>query len=244
MLIKFLDHSSSVPLYHQLKDIFLRKISEKEWNPGHKIPTENELIAQYKVSRTTVREAINELVHDGLLEKKQGRGTIVCHVKMEEKLGKLTGFAEEMEEKGLHPSAKLISAKKMKTSVNVQKKLGLTSDENILAIRRIRLADGEPIAIENSYWPEEIGDMLLKNDLESAAFYQIIENQGIPLKEADEFISATAATKEEADWLGVPEDSPLLQMERIVYSVSGIPVEFTRTKYRSERYTYRVHLSR
>lgn len=108
-----LDPKSPIPLYYQLKQIFDNKFKNGEWQAGQLIPTETELIKKYDVSRTTVREGITTLVNEGKLQKKQGVGTIVCAPKMEERLGRLTGFAEEMISKGLKPGAKLLEIKEI-----------------------------------------------------------------------------------------------------------------------------------
>ncbi|RXT07025.1 GntR family transcriptional regulator [Ammoniphilus sp. CFH 90114] len=239
-----LDDSLPIPLYHQLYEIFFDKIEKGVWVPGCIIPTESELIEYYQVSRTTVREAINLLVQSGYLEKKQGRGTMVCKPRLVENLNKLTGFAEEMERKELVPSAKLVHVDELPANHPVAEKLKISLEDSIILIKRVRLADGEPIAIETSYWPKSIGEHLLKEDLESVAFYKILEQHGVQLLEADEEISAVAATKEDSFLLGVKEQEPLLQMERLTLDNNRNPIEFARTKYRSNRYTYHVHLKR
>ncbi|CAG7616064.1 GntR family transcriptional regulator [Paenibacillus allorhizosphaerae] len=238
------DPNLPVPLYYQLKQIFDDKIKSGEWQPGQLIPTENELISKYEVSRTTVREGITALVHEGKLQKKQGKGTIVCAPKMEERLGRLTGFAEEMISKGLTPGAKLLEVKEMIPPKAVLENLTGGNEEHVLYIKRIRLANDEPIAIENSYWPKEIGAFFKDSNLETSAFYSILEKNGIYLRDADEIITAKTATKQEASLLGIHERDPMLRMIRTTYSTLGHAIEFTRTDYRSDLYLYRVHLKR
>lgn len=233
-----------IPLYHQLKEIFDRRIDSGEWKPGDLIPTEHELIAQYQVSRTTVREAVNALVAEGKLQKKQGKGTLVCRPKLEERLGKLTGFAEEMAAKGLLPGAQLIEMKEIMPPPAVKEKLLGGADDSVLYIKRLRLANDEPIAIERSYWPLYIGKLFQGEDLSTTAFYSVLERNGIRLRDADEGISASSATKRDALLLQANEHDPLLVMERVTYSTSGMPIEYTYTAYRSDRYTYRVYLQR
>ncbi len=233
-----------IPLYHQLKEIFDHKLASGEWSPGVLIPTEQELIDLYGVSRTTVRQAVVALVQEGKLEKKQGKGTLVCQPRMEERLGKLTGFTEEMARKGILPGAKLVEARTEPASGTVKEKLLQGADGMVLYIKRIRLADGTPVAIERTYWPLEIGRLFDGEDLEEVAFYEVLERHGIRLRDADEGISARAAGKRDALMLGIAERDPLLRMERLSYADSGQPIEFTRTDYRSDRYTYRVHLQR
>ncbi|GGD61606.1 GntR family transcriptional regulator [Paenibacillus nasutitermitis] len=240
-----LDHTLPIPLYHQLKEIFDFKIENGDWNQGQLIPTENELISYYEVSRTTVREAVNALVIEGKLEKKQGKGTLVCKPKMEEILGRLTGFAEEMAIKGLVPSAKVIEVMEVVPTALVREKL-LNGQKNgkVLYIKRLRLANDEPIAIERSYWPADIGRLFGNLDLSTIAFYAVLEQNGVRLRYADENISARSADKGDAAILEVDEKSALMRMERVTYSIQGLPLEYTMTDYRSDRYMYKVRLER
>jgi len=242
---KLLDQASPIPLYKQLTYILKKKIMNEEWPVGSLTPTELELINEYKVSRTTVREAVTALVNEGLLEKKQGKGTIVIWSKVEERLGKLTGLTEELIERGINHSAKLISAD-FKTDLYYEiSRLALSEKAKVFVIHRIRLADEGPIAYEKSCWPEEIGKMLSSEDLNTASFYHVLEDKhGIFLKEANETIHAVNATPYEAELLGVSPGEALLERRRVTYDVLGNPIEYTRTKYRSDKYAYKVHLER
>lgn len=245
MELPTIDQNNPLPLYHQLKNILKRKIVNEEWPIGSLIPTELELIEEYQVSRTTVREAVLELVNQGLLQKKQGKGTIVTSSKVEEKLGKLTGFAEEILEKGLKHSARLLSSEFKKNRYYEISKLGLEEGDSVFFIDRIRLADNEPIAFERSCWPEHIGELLVKEDLNTIAFYKVLEEKhGIVLKEANETIHAVNATLYEADLLSVSQGDALLERRRISYDIHGKAIEYTKTKYRNDKYSYKVNLQR
>ncbi|HEX7063830.1 MAG TPA: GntR family transcriptional regulator [Bacillales bacterium] len=244
MKVKLLDYDSAIPLYHQVKEILVKRIQEKRWQPGDLIPTEQELIDEFKVSRTTIRQAITELVQEGLLEKRQGRGTIIKSQKLVGSLGRLTGFAEEVMEKGYLPYSKLIRAEFHNDLYTEKKKLQLSEDESVLVIERIRFADDEPIAFERTCWPEKIGEILKQHDLDGAKFYQILEDHETYLKKANETISAVNSTLYEADLLGISAGQALLEMSRLSYGLDDKPIEYTRTKYRSDRYHYNVELTR
>lgn len=240
-----LDPSHPLPLYHQLKDILKRKILSEEWPVGTLIPTEQELIQEYGVSRTTVREAIMELSSEGLLVKRQGKGTIVTSSRVEERLGKLTGFAEEMLDKGLTHSAKLLSCEFKENRFYEIAQLGLKDDAVVFFVDRIRLADQEPIAYERSCWPEHIGRLLMEEDLNTIAFYEVLEEKlGIVLKEASETIHAVNATPYEAELLSVSSGEALLERRRVSYDMNGNAIEYTKTKYRNDKYAYRINLKR
>ncbi|MFC0471461.1 GntR family transcriptional regulator [Halalkalibacter kiskunsagensis] len=239
-----LDHNSPIPLYHQIKDILVARITEKVWKEGDLIPTETELMTEFDVSRTTLRQAITTLVNEGLLEKRQGKGTIVKSLKLTGTLGRLTGFAEEIMEKGYIPNSKLLRAEFRDDLFIEKKKLHVPDDKSILLIQRIRFANDEPIALEKTSWPENIGNILMKHDLAGAKFYQILEESGVYLKKASETISAVNATPYEADLLGVSAGTALLDMTRLSYGINDEPIEFTQTKYRSDRYQYNIDLNR
>jgi GntR family transcriptional regulator len=244
MKTSLLDHDGPLPLYHQIKEILIKRIQEKKWRPGDLIPTEQELIDEFSVSRTTIRQAITALAQDGLLEKRQGKGTTVKSHQLVGTLGRLTGFAEEVLEEGYLPYSKLIRCEFHDHLYTEKKKLKLPEQEKVLVIERIRFADDEPIALERTCWSKETGDILQQHDLNGAKFYQVLEEHNIYLKKADEKISAANATPYEADLLGISGGQALLEMTRLSYGMDDRPLEYTRTKYRSDRYHYHVELKR
>jgi GntR family transcriptional regulator len=239
-----LDPNLPIPLYYQLKTVLLQKIQSGEWRPGTNIPTESELTEMYGISRTTVREAVSVLVHEGYLSKKQGRGTSVNSPRFQERLGRLTGFAEEMQQQGFIPSARLVGIDEDVARDLDFAKLGLTGGERWVKFERIRLASGDPIAVERSYWPRDIADLLRKEDLNEVAFYATLEKNGIHLSNAEESISAVNASREDASQLGVRTGTALMEMRRLAYDVQSRLIEYTCTRYLGDRYTYRVQLQR
>lgn len=238
------DFKDDEALYIQVKDILIERIQNGIWKTNTLIPTEQELMKEFKVSRTTLRQAINILVQSELLEKKQGRGTIVKQQNLMGNLGRLKGFAEEVRSKGQVPRSKVLRSETKKTFFQEQTALNMEEDEEVLVIERIRFADDAPIAIEKSAWPKEIGDLLLENNLNEANYYEILERHNIYLKNAQEKIRAINATIEEADLLGIRPGESLLEMTRLSYGMNDRPIEFTKTKYRSDLYQYSIDLKR
>lgn len=231
-------------LYMQVKNAILKNIQNQVWRTNTLIPTEQELMEMFQVSRTTVRQAINLLVQDGILEKRQGKGTIVLPVKLVSNLGSLRGFAEEVIERGMMPHSQLIRAELVSSLSYEKAMLQREDDEHIFLIERIRFANGMPIALERSCWPEEIGRILLEHDLNTAKYYEILEKNQIFLKRARDKISAINATLPEADYLGIRAGEALLEMTRISYGYDDQPIEFTKTKYRGDQYSYDIELKR
>lgn len=235
--------NKQIALYLQIKETLIQRIQEKIWLPNKLIPTEQELMKEFEVSRTTIRQAISMMVQDGLLERQQGRGTIVKSQQLVGSLGRLKGFAEEVLERGLTPYSQLIRAE-FSTDLYHEKAMLQTDDTSILVIERIRFADNLPIAYERSCWPKSIGEKLMKEELNQANFYQILEQNGIALRKANEKISAMNATMHEADLLGIRAGEALIEMTRLSYGIDDKPIEYTRTKFRSDQYHYNVELTR
>lgn len=236
--------TKSTSLYLQVKDTMIKRIQEKEWAPYAMIPTENELMIEFNVSRTTIRQAVSILVQEGILEKKQGKGTIVKPQVFVGSLGKLKGFAEEAMENGIVPSSKLLSVKTSRDFNKEKSLLHVPMEDEIVVIERLRFANQTPVAIERTCWPYHIGSVLLYQDLDGANFYDILEEQNIILKTANEKIKAINATLFEADLLGIRGGQALLQMERLSFGQENKPIEFTTTKFCSDKYQYFIELMR
>nr|WP_202412388.1 GntR family transcriptional regulator [Halobacillus litoralis] len=227
-----------------MKELFIDRIHNGQWEADKLIPTEQELMKEFDVSRTTIRQAISILVQEGLVEKKQGRGTIVKPRKLSGNLSQLKGFAEEVLERGQVPRSKLIRAE-FKSNLHHEKSmLEVKDDEPILLIERIRLADEVPVALERTCWPKEIGEILMKHNLDEARYYEILENYNIYLNRASEKIAAINATIDEADALGIRGGEALLEMTRLSFGVNERPIEYTKTKYRNDQYHYSLELKR
>ncbi|UOQ46396.1 UTRA domain-containing protein [Halobacillus salinarum] len=122
--------------------------------------------------------------------------------------------------------------------------LEVKDDEPILLVERIRLADETPVALERTCWPKDIGDILIKYDLDEARYYELLENYKVYLNRANEKISAINATIDEADALGIRAGEALLEMTRLSFGVNDRPIEYTKTKYRNDQYHYNIDLKR
>jgi GntR family transcriptional regulator len=238
-----LDRSSPLPLYYQLRNALLQQIESGSLVPGDMLPAERELIERYGVSRITVRQALSSLMADGLLYRQRGLGTFVRQNRIEQELSSLTGFSEEMLSRGLVPGTKLISAETVTADSALAAKLSIAPGQMALQMIRLRLADGEPTALDISCVPSDIGERLLKENLEEA-LYTLLGRMGIELDWADQAIQAAPADDLTAHHLGVRKGAPVLLMERVVSATDGRVIEYSRTAYRSDRYIYRVRLKR
>lgn len=239
-----LDRSNRVPLYFQLRNLLLDGVESGALRPGDALPSERELMEHHNVSRATVREAVGSLIAAGVLHRRHGLGTFVRGKRMEQELSRLTGLFEEMVARGLKPEARLISAEMVKPDAVVAAKLRLSARERILHVDRVWSTGGEPLCLGVDYLPEQLGEKLLEENLETA-LYGILERKlGVALKWADQVIHAAPADETTALHLAIRKGTPILVMERVTYGVDNQPVVLSVSSFRADRYTYRVRLTR
>lgn len=235
----------SSPLYQWLAETLRQDIAQGVYKPGDALPTEHDLMRRYDLSSTTVRRAVHELVREGWIYRKAGKGTFVKRDKVEERLLRLTSFAEEMQSRNITPEFRLICARPLVPPPEIGRLLNVPAHEPVYLIERVQLGSGEPIALARGYWDYAIGEQLAQYDLNSIPLYETIESKlHILLTEADESIGAASADADIARKLGVPRRAPLLVRRRLTYTTAMRPVEYTTTFYRADRYEYKVHLAR
>jgi len=233
------------PLYHWLSETLRQEIMQGVYKPGDALPTEHELMRRYDLSSTTVRRAVRDLALEGLIYRRAGKGTFVKRTRVEERLSRLTSFAEEMRSRNLTPSFKLVSAKLAVASPEAAQSLGLQDGQNAFLIERVQSANGEPLALACGYWRSDIGEALAKHNLDEIGLYEVLERElNIPLTEADESISAAVADADVAGKLGIQRRAPLLVLCRVSYTNNRRPVEHTTTCFRADRYEYKIQLNR
>lgn len=235
-----------IPLYCQLKAVILERIEAGELRPNDPISSEKELIKQYGLSRTTVRQAISELVREGHIYRWRGKGTFVSRPKMRHGLRKLTSFSEDMRSRGFRAGARVIEFGLVRPPSKVVSRLDLAEDDQVYRIVRLRLADEEAVGLQESYVHVGEDRVITQADVEGeGSLYELLESRfAIQLDEADESVEATVANAREADLLDVKKGAPLLLRERVTYEVGGRPMEFVKTLYRAGRYKYLVHIVR
>ncbi|MGY4691418.1 GntR family transcriptional regulator [Salibacterium sp. K-3] len=238
------DFESGIPLHLQVREIIREEALKGNLiDENGKMPTESELTERFNVSRVTVRNALQNLVKEGMLIRERGRGTFLKTNQAENWVGRLMGFTETIREAGYKPDARILE-KGMTENLTEQMK----NDMNLpsaWALKRLRYADDIPIAIEHAFFPPDIGWKLDQEDLTSIAMYRFFEETlGMPLKEARQAISAVNANEYEAECLNVQQNQALLYIERLSFSEDKTPAEFLRAVYRPEYFQYMVQLSR
>lgn len=234
-----------LPRYYQLKEIMREKISTGEWKPGGLIPSERELGEQYGISRMTARQAITELVNEGLFFREQGKGTFVSQHKITQQLIHLTGFTEDIRARGQRPGTQVLAAHMQGADEETAERLRIKPDQPVFCLQRLRLADDEPLALETSQLYFIGCEKLLEEDFAQNSLYQLMENKyGILLIEAEQEIEAGLFDEEVARMLKVPVNSAALFTRRITYTERDQPIEFAKAIYCGNKYTYYTHMKR
>lgn len=237
--------SGPVPRYYQLQEIIRERIRSGEWAPGSLIPSERELCARYGISRMTARQAISGLESEGLLYREQGKGTFVGQAMIAQQLLRLTGFTEDMSARQRKSGARVLSAEMWPADEETAERLRIRAGQPVYRLRRLRLADGEPLAVEVTRVNFIGCERLLQYDLEKESLYQLLEGTfDIPLIDADEELQADLATEDEATLLQIPPDNPVLRTRRVMHSRRNHPVEFATAVYRGDKYRFYTHLTR
>src|SRR6202453_5251907 len=232
----------SGPKYQSVHDALLLAI---EGLPaGTAMPTERELCTTYGVSRATVRQALGQLEIEQRIFRRQGKGTFVARPKIEQRL-ELMSHTEGMKERGISPSSKLIDVRRIPAGLDVGMQLGLSPKAEVLRIERLRLADGDPIAIEVLYLNADRFDGITAALSDNASLYQLLaSNYGVELASAEETIEAVIAEGRDAALLKCQAGMPLLMLSRRTLDTSGQPTEFVRSLYRGDRYRFQTGLQR
>ncbi len=233
-----LDAASPIPLHAQLKDELRREIGKGDYT--ERIPSERELMETFAVSRTTVREAVSALVRDGFLEKIHGKGTFVTSHRVNEWLGTIRSFTEMVESMGMKPGAKLLWHG-VKREPQIAKILGVAE---YYAVERLRFADENPIAVERTHYPVEIGLKLAGYDLSMVTIYSVLEANGIILQSAEQKITGAMPTKADAKLLGISPKTAVLAAERLTAVPRGRVVEYYTSVFRADKYAFCVKMQR
>lgn len=237
-----LDGNSPVSLYYQLKEIFLTKITNREWKPNEKIPTEFALADTYKVSRITVRQALAELEKNGYLTRKQGRGTFVSIPKIEQNLTSFYSFSEEFRKRGFKPSSRVLEFQLVVAGVDIAEKLKLSTGEQVYYIKRLRYADELVVALEATYLPAGLFPGLSDADIEEKALYDIMrEKYSVIPSSAEEYIGAAQLSEKESVYFQLKKGMAVLDIERFTYGAQGC-IEYTHGFVRGDIFRFCVKL--
>lgn len=219
-----LKQDAITPLYVQLMEELETSIRNGVYKPGDKIMTEAEMAKEYGVSLITVRKAMGSLMEKGLVVRKQGKGTFVTKPKYSRNMKKLQSFTEMCEQMGVKPGAQVLENRLIMADKKVADRLGIEPGSNVVYISRLRLADGEPVQVEKSYFPLKYA-FLLEEDLNNGSMFECLkEKAGAKVASSEKMIELCRATAEEAALMDVKKGDYLLFVKSTAYDENGEPM--------------------
>jgi GntR family transcriptional regulator len=224
-------------VHGQIEDWLAGQIVAGTLSPGDRLPAEKDLAAWFGVSRMTLRHALAELARRGLVTRTAGRGggTFVAAPKLEQDLTTLAGFSEQLRRHGMVAGARVLSARSRPAGPAAAAALRLGEDDPVYEVRRVRLGDGRPIALERSLFPAARFPGMLEFRLDGSLYELLEVKYGLRPHRARESLEPVTAGVREAEALDVLEGAPLMQVERTAYARSGEPLEFARDLFRGDR---------
>ena len=241
-----IDFDNHVPYYIQLIDILKAQIENKSWNAGDKIPGEEELCVTYQISRTVVRQALQELEREGVIVRRKGKGTFIAEPKIVEGLvEKLTGFYGDMVDKGLKPQTRVLRQTVIPADEKVAQYLEIPVGTQVVEIYRLRSVNDEPIQIVTTYIPYELCPKCAEVDLTDRSLYEFLEKEcQLFIARGRRFIEAVSANAEEAHLLQIDRGDPLIMLDSISFMENGSPLEYYHAIHRGDRSRFVVELVR
>lgn len=227
--------------YLRVKEDILAGIADGLYPPHSKLPSQRDLGVDHGVSHMTVRRAINELVRDGAIYTRAGSGLYVAEPKVDAEAGPLIGFTEDMARRGMRASSRLLECSMVSASTVLATTLRVVVGQPLVCVRRLRLAEDEPMALQTNYLPAALCPGLPAKDLEGGSLFEILKSDyGLRLVDAETAVSAELASEAEAGLLHLEPPASLLVTEQITYLDNDQPIEFVRSLYRGDRYRLRV----
>ena len=235
-----LDPQSIVPLYKQLKDLLLQEIKEGIYKANQKIPTELELSENIKLSRMTVRKALAELVEEGVLAKKQGKGTFVCQRKVTKDMKKLQSFSEMCAHMGMKAGGRMLENRLEPASEKIARLLNVEKGSQVIYISRVRYADGMPMAIERNYFPLKYAFLLEERFEDNSLFTFLKEHSHTAVAISEKWIELCKATAAEAELLQMAKGTSMLFIKSVAYTAEKEPIYVGHQVFNGEKCSFYV----
>ena len=230
-----------MPLYSQIKEKLLAAMARGEFKPGDRLPPQRELCLRYAASHMTVRRAIDDLVAIGVISAIPGKGLFVAEAKQETEATPLISFTEDMARRGMQAANQVLEAELTGAPTILAKALGVEVGSALVYLRRLRLADGRPMALQTNYLVHAYCPGLLAHDLNQNSLFTILKSHyGLQIANYSATVEAVMASENEAGLLGLTLPAALLVTEQITYLEDGRAIEFVRSAYRGDRYRLRM----
>jgi GntR family transcriptional regulator len=223
-----------VPRYYEIEQALRTRIAELR--PDDPLPSDAMLCEEFGVSRMTARNAVQRLTQEGLVYRVPGRGTFVAEPPVHRQAGSLLSFTEEMRRRGRTPSSRLLTREVREPRPAEASRLQLDPAAQVIALRRLRLADDEPVAVEEAVFAALLAPLLQSADLEHRSLHDTLVEDGHVPTMGRARLGAEAATADDAQLLEVAPGSPLLVEKRVIHDQDGNPLELCESRYAAERY--------
>ncbi|MGC4190102.1 MAG: GntR family transcriptional regulator [Thermomicrobiales bacterium] len=237
-----LDRETSTPLYLQVKTWMLDQIDAGAFRPHRRVPSERALSERFGISRMTVRQALLELIQEGRLYSRVGKGTFIADLPISQPIRGLTGFSEDMRSRGIVPSSRVLRVDIGSVPAESRHALRLRTDDRALILQRLRLADGQPLTIETAHLAFSGIERLGAMDLSRSLYDTLRSEFSIVPASAEMEAVARRARPQEIALLDMPGDIAVLALERTTYDLNGTPFEHTTSVFRGDRYRFSMHL--
>ena len=239
-----LDKSVPIPLYFQLKSLLLQEIKNGGYPVDGLIPTEKELSEMFKISRTTVRQAITELVQEGWLYRIKSKGTFVARVKIKQDfIKRLETFNEQIERTGCKPSTRMLAFEVVTMPERVAAHFDMPPGEKCIYLSRVRFADEDPIVTVETYLPYDKCAFVMGHDFSKESLYNVLAtSEETRICRVNRVLEAVAANSQDANFLGVSRGKPIHFFTTVGYNQNDEPIEYSLARYRGDRNRFEVTL--
>lgn len=238
-----LKREAPTPLYLQLKNALVADIDTGRYKPHERLMSERELGEKYRVSRMTVRQALTEMTREGILYTQAGKGTYVNEPKIKQELQTLTGFSQDMAARGSAASGRVLESKIIPATLTLAAIFSVPMNAELVLLSRLRLSDGNPLAIEVAYILHQVCPNILDFDFSKESLYNTLATRyNTHLVRAEQTMEAGLATPQESELLQTTSPAPVLRIERFSYNEQNTLVEFVVSVYRGDRYKFHTTL--
>ncbi len=241
-----IDFNSPIPYYVQVKDVIRTRIKNSTWSSGDRLPSEAELCEMFGVSRTVIRQALQDLIHEGLIKRRKGKGSFVAPAKISEQLvQKLTGFYQDMVEQNLQPVTQVLEQTITPAADEIADHLGIAHGTSVIKIVRLRSVQNTPIVLVTTFLPYALCPQLSEDDLSNQSLYALLESRyKLYIARGRRTIQAVLAEGQEAKLLEVQKGAPLFRLDSLSTLSDGTPIEYYFAYHRGDRSQFEVELIR
>jgi GntR family transcriptional regulator len=229
------------PRYREIEAVLRERIAHLR--PGQRLPSDADLCSEFGVSRMTARHAMSQLADEGLVRRDPGRGTFVAEPPTHRRANFLMTFSHEMRRQGRVPSSRIVERCVRPPTDRERADLRIEREASVVELRRVRLADHEPVAVETAVLTARCSEAVLAADLETGSLHEALIGDGVVPTRGSSTIGAEAAGSDDAVLLGIPAGTPMLVERRLIYDQRGRPIERTESRYAADRYGLNVGFS-